>query len=1405
MFNPIATYRLQFHKEFSFQEFESIISYLKNLGVSTIYAAPILESVPGSTHGYDGVNPHRINPEIGTEHQLKKISSTLKEAGMQWLQDIVPNHMAYHHNNPWLMDVLEKGPQSIYISFFDVTWTGQLFHGRLMAPFLGAPLEEVIDKGDLKITYRDQRLVFQYFDSFFPLSPYSYTTILQADADNQTQSIVQLISEIPETEDAVIYHERWQEFRLQLAALMNNDAVKTYIEGCFDKVNADKELLHQIANKQSYRLCYWLESDTQINYRRFFTVNGLICLNIQDDEVFQYYHQYIKVLLDEGIFQGLRIDHIDGLYNPTKYLQDLRKLTGEETYIVVEKIIESEENLPKHWPIQGTTGYDFLSIVNNLFTQNSSEKAFTQFYQKLVNSHTSIQQQLRNKKALILYGHMGGELENLYKLLLDLNLLEENVINSITPQDLKKAIAEFLIECPVYRYYGNHLPLEEKEAQHIQDIFNRIKDKDVSLRQAVGILEEILIKTPQVGNATFKARALEFYQRCMQFTGPLMAKGVEDTLMYTYNRFIGHNEVGDTPKTFGYTEEEFHQKMIKRQQRWPLTMNATATHDTKRGEDVHGRLNVLTDLPDEWLQAVQHWQALNKDLKQSGAPDANDEYFIYQTLISTYPVDADDEDTFKGRLEEYLQKALREAKRHSNWRDSNEAYETAATGFATSLLNKSTPFWKSFEPLHQKVARFGMINSLSQLILKFMSPGIPDIYQGTELWDLSLVDPDNRRLIDYEKRQKILEDLTSYSKHQPENLWRELWKSRSNAQIKLWLMHTLFNERKLHIDLFSKGAYIPLPIEGNYKKNVLAFARNYQSDWYIVAVALHPAELCKEQGINEAIDLNWKNTCIVLPEEAAGNWEHRLFLTSARLQKTLQVQDIFHTVPFALLKLHIPVSRAAGILMHITSLPAPFGIGDMGPEAMAFADFLHRTHQKYWQLLPLNPIEEGQFYSPYSSVSSMAGNTLLISPELLAEDGLLNPEQLPSYHLPHHTIVDFKKAKEVRDTLFQQAWNAFQKSGNDAMQQEFSNFCATESGWLNDFALYTVLKEQYNGAPWFHWPEPYKQRQEDALERLTNLHTDQLDKIKWLQFIFSRQWKNLKAYCNQLGIQLFGDLPFYIGYDSADVWSNREIFCLNEEGGMTGQGGVPPDAFSDEGQLWGMPVFRWDVLKSRQYDWWIDRLKKNMELFDLVRLDHFRAFAEYWEVPEGAVTAKNGAWMPGPGADLFKTAKKQLGSLPFIAEDLGVIDDKVYKLRDEFNLPGMKILQFAFDDDMDKNPYLPHNYTENFIVYTGTHDNNTVLGWYHHEGRNSHRQLAQYAGREVSENTVNEVMADMAYASVAKTVILPMQDVLGLNETARMNKPSSTKSNWSWRLMPGAITPETEERVKTLTQKFHRL
>ena len=752
VYDPVNTYRIQFNKEFTFSDLEKIIPYLKKLGIRTVYASPVFHAPAGSMHGYDGINPNEINPEIGTEQQLLAISKILKEQNIEWLQDIVPNHLSFHEENKWLMDVLHKGPSSSYAEYFDIDWDHPKYGKKLIVPFPGSPLEE------------------------------------------------KLKTEFPDAE--------------------------------------------------FYYLCSWKETDQSINYRRFFTVNSLICVNIQNSRVFDEYHHLIKKLTGRQVFSGLRVDHIDGLYDPKKYLRQLRELGGEKTYIVVEKILEPNEKLATDWLVQGSSGYDYLGMINNLFTNQKSESALTAFYNKLTGDYTPVGEQIKQKKSFILFNQMGGELANLCRMYRRLGLAGD-----LSDEEIKKLVSEYLISCPVYRYYGDDIPKMDRDQNK--------NEENVKI----------------------------FYRRAMQFTGPLMAKGVEDTLMYTYNRFIGHNEVGDSPAVFGYTNDEFHSLMEDRIINWPLAMNASSTHDTKRGEDARARLNVLSDVYEEWIMLVEKWQKENGSIKKNNYPDPNDEYFIYQTIIATYPTNQSEIESYPTRICEYLQKALRESKRKSSWSDANEEYEEAAKNFAVSLIDPKNNFWKSFTPFFEKIKDFGMINSFGQLILKFTCPGVPDIYQGTEFWDLSMVDPDNRRPVDYVIREKFLNSDKSLA---------ELWLTRDNAQIKISLLQKLISIRNQNEKLFAEGKYTRVNIEGKFATNAIAFVREFNNTKILSVIALHLVELTNGT-LDDITLMDWQDTKIILPTADNNDWEDLLNGGNIKANAVIFLKEICRQFPSAIL------------------------------------------------------------------------------------------------------------------------------------------------------------------------------------------------------------------------------------------------------------------------------------------------------------------------------------------------------------------------------------------------------------------------------------------------------------------------------------------------------------------------
>lgn len=498
------------------------------------------------------------------------------------------------------------------------------------------------------------------------------------------------------------------------------------------------------------------------------------------------------------------------------------------------------------------------------------------------------------------------------------------------------------------------------------------------------------------------------------------------------------------------------------------------------------------------------------------------------------------------------------------------------------------------------------------------------------------------------------------------------------------------------------------------------------------------------------------------------------------------------------------LKRGSGILLHISSLPSEYGIGDLGKTAYEFADILKAAGQRYWQMLPLNPTDGVYGESPYSSPSAFAANPLFISPVLLCEAGFLAKEDSVLSQDFKDDHVEFDKVREYKFSLFQKAFNVFQKEEKDS--SDYREFCSRESFWLDDYALFVVLKELYPGKRWDQWPDDIKKRTLSVLEDLRKQHYDQLEFVKFLQFIFYQQWHLLRVYCQELKIQLIGDIPIYVNEDSSDVWANPAYFKLDAKMRPQYVAGVPPDYFSETGQRWGNPVYDWKILKETKYEWWMKRLERQFELFDIVRIDHFRGLEAYWEVPAKEKTAVNGVWVDGPKDDFFKVLKDRFPGLPIIGEDLGIITDEVTALMDRFEIPGMKVLQFAFGGELETHPYIPENYKDNCVVYTGTHDNNTTRGWFNADtGESERHNLNVYLKKECNEQEIVSDLMGLALSSKAVLAIIPMQDVLGLGNEARMNTPGTGMGNWGWRYAADQIEMESIEALRELTEKTSRL
>ena len=503
-------------------------------------------------------------------------------------------------------------------------------------------------------------------------------------------------------------------------------------------------------------------------------------------------------------------------------------------------------------------------------------------------------------------------------------------------------------------------------------------------------------------------------------------------------------------------------------------------------------------------------------------------------------------------------------------------------------------------------------------------------------------------------------------------------------------------------------------------------------------------------------------------------------------------------------KSHLANKRASGILLHITCLPSPYGVGDLGPWAYRFVELLRTAKQSVWQILPINPITPDRGNSPYNSLSAFAGNIWLISPDIMVEEGLLRKEDIEP--IPKFTVsrVDYPKVITYKRKLFDKAYERFKKL--HLYRSEYEAFCEQNVWWVEDYATFVALKEYFTGKSWNEWPCEIRDREPTALQRVRQRLRDRVEREKFLQFLFFRQWFALKSYCNKNEIRIFGDIPIYVSYDSVDVWTTPEIFKLGNDKRPLYVAGVPPDYFSPTGQLWGNPVYRWDVLKQTGYEWWIRRVEHNLRLFDMVRIDHFRGLVGYWEVPAGEKTAVRGCWVKAGADDFFATLMERFDSLPIVAEDLGVITEDVRKIMERFKIPGMRVLLFAFGDDFPHGLYLPHNHIRRCVVYTGTHDTNTIRGWFEHEATpEAKERLLRYIGRRVSVNEIHWELIRLAMLSVAELVIIPLQDVLGLGKEARMNRPATAKGNWEWRVLDDQLTAtEWVEKLSEFTETYDR-
>jgi (1->4)-alpha-D-glucan 1-alpha-D-glucosylmutase len=924
---PLATYRIQFNPNFGFDDAQAIANYLAKMGISHVYASPILTPRKGSTHGYDTVNPNEISPELGGMEKFLELRQKLEEEQMGWIQDIVPNHMAFDSQNQMLVDVLENGPDSQYRNFFDIDWNHPYggIKGRVLAPFLGKFYGDCLESGELQLQYAEPGLTINYYAFKFPIRIESYYRVLTYNLgiirenlgrDNphfvKLMGVLYMLKYIPSGEEGRERYDQISFIKRMLWELWHDSPdIQQHITDNICIFNGESgkpesfNLLEDLLAEQFFRLSYWKVGNEELNYRRFFTVNDLICLRIEEQEVFDTTHKLIFQLIESQKINGLRLDHIDGLYDPIQYLNRLREY-APETYLVVEKILENTEELPIKWSIQGTSGYDFLAQVNYLFCQQANEQKFDEIYHRFLGRVVKCHELIDQNKRLIINKHLAGDIDNLANMLKQI-CDRYRYASDFTIYGLKVALVEIMALFPVYRTYINSTEASKSDREYIQQVINQAKRNIPNFLNEVAFVEKfLLLDFDEFLTEENREQWLHFLMRLQQFTGPLMAKGVEDTTEYVYNRLISLNEVGSHPAHFGSSQEDFHNFNHTRFTQWPHAMNATSTHDTKRGEDVRARINVLSEIPEAWEENLKQWCAINASQKNTvngmDVPTPNDEYFFYQTLIGAFPWYADEYPHFVDRMKEYIIKAIREAKVHTAWLKPDTDYENAFTEFAQRVLkdDENNEFLQQFRNFQHKIRFYGVFNSLSQTLLKITTPGVPDFYQGSELWDLTLVDPDNRRPVNFELRQQYLEDIKTKITADLPGLIAELLQNPEDGKIKQFLIYQLLQARKQYAEIYQRGLYHKLSVAGSLKSHIVAFSREW-GEQKIMAIAPRFLTSLIKEGESPLGEQIWQETRIVPPSGSTPIWHNLITGQQVQGDDTLWVRDILQSFPVALL------------------------------------------------------------------------------------------------------------------------------------------------------------------------------------------------------------------------------------------------------------------------------------------------------------------------------------------------------------------------------------------------------------------------------------------------------------------------------------------------------------------------
>lgn len=923
---PGSTYRIQFNLGFRFVDGRDVVPYLNDLGITDLYSSPRFKARRSSPHAYDVANPLRINSELGTEDEFEELAQKLQAYGMGLLLDIVPNHMAASPENPWWMDVLENGRCSIYAHHFAIDWdrtcTKTSGPGKVVLPILGEPYGATLEAGQISLKLDENGFFARYYEHRMPLDPKTYPLVLARCRGAQQGEVLELARELEalpsDPAGCQSRHERKEELKARLWRLYNaNPELKAALDECLIAINGTREdprsfdLLDRILSEQAWRVAWWRMANEELNYRRFFDITDLIGVRVEDPEVFDSRHPEILGLVSGGNVTGFRVDHIDGLRDPLGYLARLKsKALGRSNndsggcsglYVIVEKILAAGEELPGDWPTCGTTGYDFLGHLNSLFVDPEGLEQLGAIYRDFTGLVEDFSQVRYRRKKQAIEELFAGEVRALGFHLGRL-ASRDRYARDLPFAELQQALVEVTAWFPVYRTYIRDFEVPDRARGYIEQALERAALTTAGSNPAVLAFfrRVLLLEVPHY--VEDRNEWLEFVLSWQQFTGPVMAKGYEDTACYVYNRLISANEVGSDPELADHPDgvEGFHRHNLNRLAHWPHTLNATSTHDTKRSEDVRARINVLSEIPRLWARRLARWSTWNGGRKQLvdgvPSPSRNDEVLLYQTLLGAWPLCDEDRAAFRDRIRSYMQKAVREAKTHSSWLRPNEAYENAVLGFVDAVLEESAEnlFLKDFLVFQQRIAQSGAVNALAQVLLKIGAPGAPDFYQGAELWDFSLVDPDNRRPVDFARRAALLDELRRREAQDLRGLLRELASQWQDGRIKLYLTYKALNFRKTESELFERGGYVPLEAP-----HACAFARS-NGGWAVIATPRLTACLAapRKRLLSPKI---FGDAVLELPASAPVRW--RNVLTGEDMAgRSLRLADLFAAFPVALLK-----------------------------------------------------------------------------------------------------------------------------------------------------------------------------------------------------------------------------------------------------------------------------------------------------------------------------------------------------------------------------------------------------------------------------------------------------------------------------------------------------------------------